>query len=310
MSATTSTWTDRYLQAVSDAVGSAQRDEVVGEVRSALADSVDAHLERGESIDQAQRAAVAELGDPAILASRYTGSPLHLIGPAHFPTYRRLLRTLLLIVVPIVTVVVLLSVALAGEQPIDVIGAGLWAGFQVGIQLAFWVTVVFAVIERTGTETGLEAWTPDQLPELADRRITLGETVLSIASNVALVAALLVSRTHWLVTGADGAQVPVLDPEIWTFWMPVLLAVLLGSAVLDVVKYRIGRWTVSLAVVNTLLCVAFAGIVGWLWASEQLLNPAITLTDPVAMLVGLVPWIVAIISAAEIIQGWRGALRR
>lgn len=309
MNMTASPLIERYLQAVSDAVGQAQRDEVTAEVRSALADAVEAHVERGESLAEAERAAVTELGDPAVLAAQYTGQPLHLIGPTHYPTYRRLLRMLVAIVVPIVGVVVLLAEALSGSGPLDVLGSALWAAFQTGLQLAFWVTVVFAVLERTGASTGLEEWTPDQLPQIADRRISLTDTVFSIAAIVLLVVALIHGRTNWLVTSTAGTQVPVIDPQVWTFWMPVLVAILLATVVFEVVKYRIGRWTVLLATVNTVLNVAFAGIVVWLWTSDQLLNPAITIPAYVATWIGLIPWVVVIVSAAEIVQGWLGVRR-
>lgn len=301
---------ERYLQAVADATAADQRSEVTAEVRSALAEAVDAQVERGSSPQEAERAAVTELGDPAVLAARYTGSPLHLIGPSHYLPYRRLLRILLVIVVPIVAIVVLLAEAMSGSGPVTVLTTAGWAGLQTGIQLAFWVTLVFAVLERTGTQTGLDAWSPEDLPDVADRRIGLADTVLEVGSAVLLIVALVMSRTHWLVTGTDGTQVPVLDPDLWTLWAPVLIVVLLASMVLTVVVYRIGRWTVPLAALSTLLNAAFAGIVLVLWTSGQLLNPAMDLSGELAALIDLVPWVVLVISIAEVVQAWRGALRR
>jgi len=309
MNTTPSPLIERYVQAVSDAVGKRQRDEVSAEVRSALADAVDGRLKGGESQQAAERAAVTELGDPAVLAAKYTGQPLHLIGPAHYPTYRRLLRTLVLTVVPIVSIVVLLAEALDDASPLDVLGTAIWAAFQVGIQLAFWVTLVFAVLERTGGSSGLEEWTPDHLPAVATRRIALSDTVFSIAVLVLLMVALITSRTRWLITGVDGTEVPVINPDLWTFWLPVLIAILLATVVFEMVKYRIGYWTVALATINTILNLVFAGIVLWLWTSGEVLNPAMTLPDSSMNLVNLIPWVVVIVSAVEIIQGWLGVIR-
>ena len=112
----------------------------------------------------------------------------------------------------------------------------------------------------------------------------------------------------WLVT-VGGSEVPVLNAQAWTPWLVVLLLVLLASIVLEIVKYRLGHWTVTLAVVNTVLNVAFAGIVVWLWSAERLLTPGVADLVPAGLLTPLL-WIVVGITVFDTVEGWWRVLRR
>ncbi|MGB8022057.1 MAG: hypothetical protein WCF04_12570 [Candidatus Nanopelagicales bacterium] len=179
------------------------------------------------------------------------------------------------------------------------------------MQLAFWVTLSFALLERSDAAAKPFDWTPADLPQMVERRIGLGETVSSITGLTLLIWALLWERTHWLVTAPDGSEVPVLDPELWEFWLPALLVVLVASVVLETAKYRAGRWDVRLAVVNTLLNVAFAGIVLWVSVTTELLNPALDEGVPggfTGVFAGLA-WVIVGIAAIDTASGWWNALR-
>ena len=198
--------------------------------------------------------------------------------------------------------------ALAGASPLDALFSVLGIVFQLGVQMAFWVTLVFALLERTHTPMPDREWSLDDLPEIADRRIGLGETVSGIALLTVLMWAILWQRDHWLVT-VGGSEVPVLNAQAWTPWLVVLLLVLLASIVLEIVKYRLGHWTVTLAVVNTVLNVAFAGIVVWLWSAERLLTPGVADLVPAGLLTPLL-WIVVGITVFDTVEGWWRVLRR
>lgn len=141
-------------------------------------------------------------------------------------------------------------------------------------------------------------------------RVLLGRTG-RVGHAVPLLWALLWERTHWLVTSRDGDQVPVLDPQLWDLWLPLLLVVLVASVVLEIAKYRAGRWNVRLALVNTILNVAFAGIVLWISATNGLLNPALTgaVAEGATGLAGGVAWVIVAIAVIDTASGWWHALR-
>lgn len=302
------TLTQRYVHAAVAGLPESQRDDVAQELNTSLADAIDDLVAGGLSREAAERQALDDLGDPAVLAERFGGRPRHLIGPAYFSQYSQLLRTLVLVIVPIVAVASLLAQALAGASPLDAVFSVVGIVFQLVVQLAFWVTLVFAVLERSHTPVPSPSWSPDDLPEIPDRRVGLGETVSGIALLTVLMWAILWQRDHWLVT-VGGTEVPVLNAQVWSPWLVVLLVVLLASIVLEIVTYRVGHWTVALAAVNTALNAAFAGIVVWLWTGERLLTEGVSDLVPGGLLTPLV-WIVVGIAVFDTVEGWWKALRQ
>ena len=118
------------------------------QLRASIAGAVDSRAAGGEAPDVVERGVLSDLGDPMRVSAAYSGRQLHLIGPELYPDYVRLLRLLLTIVVPIVGVVVGAATAVSGADAWDVVAAGFGTAFSVGVQIAFWVTVAFAVIDR------------------------------------------------------------------------------------------------------------------------------------------------------------------
>ncbi|MEK8106711.1 hypothetical protein NKG94_18825 [Micromonospora sp. M12] len=77
------------------------------------------------------------------------------------------------------------------------------------------------------------------------------------------------------VHATNGDNIPILDPTLWSFWLPALIVVLVASVIFDVVKFRIGRWTWALFGTRALLNLAFGVPLAWLALSDRLLNPAL-----------------------------------
>ena len=312
--------TERYVHAATRSLPEDHRGDVAEELRASIADRVESlRDERQLSPEEAERLALGELGDPDRLAAGYTGKRLGLIGPELYPQYVRVLKAILVTVVPIVTVVIALVEAFGGASFGAIFGRAAWMAFSVALHVAFWVTVTFAIVERSDTDRErLErsvgvTWSPDQLPELPrGSRASLGEACTNIVWLGILGAAIVWQQ----VRSPLGDSVPVLDPDLWSFWLPLILALLVAEAVFEIVKYRAGgEWTIPFAVVNTVLGAVFAAPVVYLAATDRLLNPAAVAEiqqgwegfDPgVAHTVILVSALV--IWAWDSIEGWRKAL--
>ena len=269
---------DRYVWAVLRAVPSAQRAELEPEIRALVADAIEARAAGGGSSSEAvEREALTELGDPAVLAARYTDRPQYLLGPAVFPEWKRLLTVLLPIVVPIVSLVVL-GANLLGEQTVgQAITSALGAGINVAFQTVFWVTTVFIVIERFGgsNPTAARPWSLDDLPELPeDGRMGLLDAASTVAANVFVAGALLWVQLQPPIV-LDGAAFPLFDPALWSFWLPWFLAVTVAEIVFAIVLYLRGRWTYGFAAVNALLGAAFAIPAVYLLQNDLLFNPVL-----------------------------------
>ncbi|MGY0003887.1 permease prefix domain 1-containing protein [Micromonospora sp. I033] len=269
-----SSLTDRYLAATLRAVPTQRRTELADELRASIEDMIEDRTAGGQDRGAAEREVLTELGNPEQLAARYADRRLQLIGPTYYLAWERLMKLLLSFVPATVGTIVGLLEATDGENPGGAVGAGVATALQVAVQIAFWVTLVFAVLERTNTSLNLPGWSVDQLPEVqTDRQITLVDVTAAIGWLVLVIAYLPIQHFHSFVPSGDEDNLPILDPALWSFWLPFLIAVLVATVGLEIAKYRAGQWTWPLVAVNAVLDLAFAVPVIWLMSTDRLLNP-------------------------------------
>jgi hypothetical protein len=283
--------TDRYVHAVLRAGPSSQRSELEPEVRALVADAIDARAGGGATEEAAERAALTELGDPAALAARYAEGPQYLIGPALFPEWKRLNTLLLSTVVPIISAVVLGANLLANEPVGRAITAAGATGINVALQTLFWVTLVFAAIERFagGVTAPRRTWTPDDLPELPEAgRLGVLEFASSLAANVFVLIGLLWVQLLPPIS-IEGRAFALFDPALWSFWLPWFIGVTVLEIAFTVVLWMRGRWTMGFAAANAILGAAFAIPAVYLVQNNMLFNP--DLVDTVAAASGGQAWI-------------------
>ncbi len=305
--------TDRYVWAVLRAVPRSQRTELEPEIRALVADAIEA---RNGEPEQAERAALTELGDPSLLAARYADRPQYLIGPNLFPEWKRLLTLLVPIVVPIVSIVVLAANLLSDAPVGQAIASAIGTGFTVTIQMLFWFTLVFAIAERFGGQEALrgKAWSVDDLPALPESgRLGIVDAISTVVANVFVIGGILwVQLLPPIVL--DGQAFPLFDPALWSFWLPYFVVVSLLEIGFTVLLYLRGRWTLTFAVINALLGVAFAVPALWLLQNGLLFNPALvsavgeatdgTWLDVTGIVLGVT---VVVVVATDAIDGFRKA---
>jgi hypothetical protein len=280
---TADTLTDRYVWAVLRSLPEAKRSDIDRELRASIADDIDARVAGGEDPVAAERAVLLDLGEPMRLAAGYVGRPLALIGPDLYVDYVRLLKLLLGIVLPIVTVTLFVVNALSGAEPGELVGGIIGVVLGVGVHLCFWVTLVFVVIERTGAAKrngatgypGTTRFDPDELPAIATGSTGgRSELIASLVFALLVPVALVWQQNSSNFRDPDGAPIPVIDPALWSFWLPYLIVLTLLTGVFAVVLYRVGRWTWPLAAVNAVLTIATIGPIAWLVWTGAALNEA------------------------------------
>ncbi|MDG4758776.1 permease prefix domain 1-containing protein [Micromonospora sp. WMMD710] len=269
------TLTDRYLAATLRSVPAPRRNEIASELRASIDDMIEGRTDSGQDAAAAEREVLTELGNPDVLAARYADRRLQLIGPTYYLIWLRLLK-LLLSFIPALVGTVVTVVEVAEGKGFGAIGPGVAVAMQVAVQITFWLTLTFAIIERTQTAVDLPEWTVDQLPVTPVRRgIPLADTIAAVVMLVVTIGYLTLQQFQSWVRDTDGENIPILDPALWSFWLPALIVVLVASAIFEVVKYRVGRWTWTLFGVKALLNLAFSVPVIWLALSDRLLNPAL-----------------------------------
>lgn len=316
--------TERYLDAALSGIPASKRADVEGELRSSIADAVEDRVAAGEDRSIAEKAVLEALGNPSRLASEYAGRPLHLIGPDLYLAWKQVLLRLVAVVVPIVLVIQIAAQLYAGTDYVGAIVAAVGTAIVVGTQLAFWVTLVFALIERT--DAAREArdeivgasgrWTVEMLPDPSAEGMGAGETVGEVLTTLITIGGLLFLRDMSFVTDSSGTPVPFFDPALTTFWFPVLIAVLVALGVLQVLVHVVGRWTIPLAIGNAALQLAFAVPIVVLALNGTLINPAFAAeigwpalaeNDGIVMLGVAVG--VTLVSGWEIVDAFRRARR-
>lgn len=284
---------DRYLDEAASHVGAGTRDEVRRDIHGMVDELVEARVAQGEPERTATERVLNELGDPRRFAREYTGEQQYLIGPVHYDSYIELLRTLLTTVLPLVALAIFVSNVLPGEGSVGgivggAIGETVWTTVTIGVQIAFWVTVVFAIMERqqrhqaTADPAG-EAWTVADLPAAKpQRQISIGDALTGLGFTLFIgVILILVYRNGINMYLGDersaelGRTVPFFNPDIPMAVAWLVIGLLAADALIEVVKYAVGYWTRAIAFTQIALNVVWIGVVMAILGAWDLVNPGI-----------------------------------
>lgn len=310
---TETAYADRYVAAVARAVPAAARGDVVAELRAAIADQVEPLVAGGATDDDAERAVVAELGEPLAYAAQLIDRPLHLIGPRYFAAWWRLLKLLLVIVPACALGGVLIGDAARGANVGAILGSAISVLIQSVVHVGFWTTLVFVILERTGSsgDTVLE-WSPDQLPQATSTSSPrFGD---AIATGVLFV--LLTGSVVWdRVVGWGGEHVHLLSSGLWPWTIAIGFALLAVGVLIEVIAGVRGRMSAMLSRVGVLASlVASIGAIVLIWQGAVLdpdlmarMRAASTPTTDVVQIVNIVLTVVVVGTLVGVVLG---SLRR
>lgn len=278
------TLTDRYVAAVLRSVPERSRTDIERELRASIGDAMDARLDQGEAREAAEAEVLSELGDPGRLAAEYAGSARYLIGPSVYGSYLRTLGMVSAVFVPVSWLAVVAVWLAGGSSLLTSIATASVVALFAALLVAFWTTLAYAVFERSsevraemaeafGVKPG--RWTPDRLPASTDLRpIRTSDAVEAIVGGSIGIALLFVQRSVSPFSDASGQPIPFLNPDLWSFWAPVLIAIAVAWVAAEFAMLAVGSWKLWLAVVLTVIQLASATVYIYLLASGQLFNPA------------------------------------
>lgn len=269
----TGTLTDRYVAEVVRRIPAGRRGDVAEELSATIADTVEAR--DPDDPATAEREVLTEMGDPIRLAAGYADRPLTLIGPELYPAYVRLLTVLLITVLPVLTAGSAVLDVLDGRGAASVIGGAAGTVLSVGAQMIAWLTVAFALVERSGRRPGAPggAWTPDDLPEPRAPRRRGAAAYAGTAWHALLISLIVWQHTAQPYRTDEGVRLDVLDPGLWSGWIWPVLAGLAGLVALDVVR-AVRAPTRSLALWNIAAEAAFTLPLAWILYRREFFDPA------------------------------------
>lgn len=276
---------DIYIYEVTRRLPEKIREDIALELRSTIEDSLP-----DEPDEEAIQLALAKLGNPAILAREYSDQPMYLIGPRYFDTY----VTLLKMIIPIAIIVSLITMTAeylmgynGGQTVQDIISAiirtGIISIIDVGIQIFFWITIIFAIIERKdkGTNalpfsTKLNKWTPNDLKAITPIHKKKAITNLEVFGSflrIAIWVALYFNAEHLIVyfrrgEGALDFLEPVFIQSQLVHYWPIITVLFGLEIALEIYKLIKKQWTKGLAVCTTAL-----NLLGIIVFTVILMNP-------------------------------------
>lgn len=221
------------------------------------------------------KAVLEKLGSPVTLASGYRDWPMHLIGPRYFDVYVTLLKMILPIaaVISLISVIAVYFIGYSGEQAVinivlNLMGKGIGSIIEVGIHVFFWLTLVFAILERTDKgrdeqplTASLKKWTPDDLknPPYVPKKKTISKgEVFGSLMWTAIWSTLYFYANHLVGVyecGRDGLKfvTPTFNQEVLLGYWPIVLVVIGCEIALALYKLIKGQWTKGIAICNTAL---------------------------------------------------------
>jgi len=272
---------DKYIAEVGRHLPDKDRADIETEIRSTLEDMLEEQDQAGATNEANVTAVLQQLGDPALLAEKYSPSKRYLIGPNWYDAYVEVLKRVLSTALPIALTVSFL-VALT-NQPENVVGAFLDAAgntFMVGLQVCFWVTLGFIIAERENVPLEKfhgdrsRVWTPEQLPPLPKKRQMSVSEVISSITLVIGGALLMALSPQILSIQSNGETIPFLHPNLRTLWLPIFFVLVGLTLIHELFKLKIGNWTRALTVTNVILGVVAITYIVALITTQEVFNPA------------------------------------
>jgi hypothetical protein len=284
---------DKYIYEVTRRLPEKNREDIAMELRSTIEDMLpDNYTEENVMIQ------LEKLGNPAVLAASYRDTPNYLIGPKVYDAYIHTTKLIIPWAILITTLVhVVESIVLfTGELSIlhvmiKTLTNIIPSIIMTLIQLFFWVTIVFIVIERVGlsktdlplTKNGV-SWSPKDLKDIViiprKKLISKGEIIFGFIWTVLWIlvylnADKLVGIYHSMNGGGLQFIMPLFNQEVLLSYWPIMIVFSILELGLLVYKFKVGKWTYPLAwtnaVIHTASIITFFVIVG----NPHLYNPKV-----------------------------------
>lgn len=273
-------WIGAYIDEVVRHVPVNRREEAAVAIRQ----TIEAKLPDQPTETEVKRV-LEQMGHPASVAARYKDGQ-YVIGPKFFPMYVNVVKLVVPIVMALTFFGLLTSSIPTFSGPVlPTMGVFLTNVFDtlwdVGIQLVFWITLIFFLIERYAPS---DAGAPDMkwnISTLRDRdrggRISKWDAGFGLFFTAVWFGVYLNANRFLGIYESTGEGfsmiVPIFNQSFLFEVVWLFLAVILLQVVLGLWKWIKGRWTYTLATFNLFYNVVSASFVIWMAGSSRLFDP-------------------------------------
>ncbi|MFJ7954409.1 HAAS signaling domain-containing protein [Lysinibacillus sp. NPDC096418] len=262
---------EAYIYEVTKRLPEKMRNDIALELRSTIEDMLPENYSELEV-----KNVLSKLGSPAELAASYRDTPRYLIGPQVYGAYINTIKMvapwaiLITLLVHIVESIVLFT----GEEAlltaiINTFSITLANIITVLLQVLFWITIAFVIMERTGglkgnipMFTNKNTWTPDDLNNTIivskEKNIPISDIVFSIFGAV-LLAILYFNADHLVgiyQSNENGKLIftaPFFNQDTLLSYWPIILSLISLEITVNLYKLKVRKWTIPLAAINTIV---------------------------------------------------------
>ena len=280
-----------YIQEVTRRLPEKMRKDIELELRSTIEDMLS-----GNDREEDVKRVLNQLGNPAALANGYKDQPMHLIGPRYYDVYVSLLKMIVPIagIIAFITIIAEKFIGYSGEEAIvnvilAMIGKCIVTFIEVGIQVFFWLTVTFAMIERFDNEkeqqpltSSLKKWTADDLKNVTyipKRRAISKFEVFGGLLWTATWATLYfyADQLVGVYKGEGGTLnfvVPAFNNDVLRQYWPIIVMIIGAEIAFAIYKLLQQQWTKKVAIGNTVLQIVTTIVFIMMVTHPNLMNQA------------------------------------
>lgn len=320
---------ERYVYDVGRRLPAKQREDIKKELRSLLADALDARTGGKEPTQEDVEAVLKEFGSPEEVAARYNGDQ-YLIGPRLYPLYKTVLLIALCSLAFGLALSTALSFALAPggfDSPFMRILQFFGSLLACAVGTVGVVTVIFWGIERgiirergkLGEMTG--NWSPVKLPPVPKNKSDW-KPAESIVASIFIVVALIVFNgfpsiiAFYSQLGGHLQSVQILSNEALAAYLPLWNIGWVCSLALHMALLARRRWELGTNLAHVVLQLFGAAVAVVMMTGPALLNPQIAeywaapgMSSVVTMLNAQFHWIFVIVIIACLAEAGKGIYR-
>lgn len=270
---------ERYIAAGLKHIPPAEKDGVEKAMRRIIAERLQ---ERGDASEETEREVLRGLGSPRILAEKQLKEPPHLIGPELYGTYFLIVKIVMIVAVIGTLIGNTIDFIVNGETILRYIAQSFAAAIGVAIGAFGWVTLVFAIMEKTAKQKILteiqEDWSLADLPEKEAPQKPFSRVGVIIGIIFTVLFIILVNQYTHLVGfyyTMDGSRemIQMLNQEVFRSYLPYINGLLVLQLLFSASKLVFRKWTYPVATANLILNVLSFVLLWFILQDAAILNP-------------------------------------
>ena len=271
---------ERYIAAGLKHIPLAEKEEVEKAMRRIIAERLQ---ERGNASEETEREVLRGLGSPRILAEKQLREPPHLIGPELYGTYMLIVKIVMTVAVIGTLIGNTVDFIVNGETILRYIAQSFAAAIGVAIGAFGWVTLVFAIMERTAKQKILteiqEDWSLADLPEKEVPQKPFNKVGVIIGIIFTVLFIILVNQYsqllgfYYTLDGSIQEMIPMLNQEVFRSYLPYINGMLVLQLLFSASKLVFRKWTYPVATANLILNVLSFVLLWFILKDTAILNP-------------------------------------